>query len=394
MRHARFRWPALMMLSLPAGLSLSGFHASPASPTTTLITEPSAGITPWISAIHQARSGIDVNAYLLTDGAILKALKTAAAQQPVHVLLERYPYQDHAAAQAAATALDHTAITWRWAPARFSHPYTFDHAKYLITNPGTPHALALFGSPNLTASAFDGANAEVALETTQPTLTRALTAVFHADWTHTPAGPGPRTALVLSPGSEPTLLRLLATPGPIALATEELGDVPAVYTAIRTHQGTVRLLVPATLSASNRARAAALAHAGIQVRAIAQPYLHAKLILTTHQTFVGSQNWSEPSLDANREVGLITANPTLHRHATAIFTQWWHQATPWGQPLPSVRRYPYLPDGWNPAQVRQAWGPPTRITHTTYAGHPETVWVYPAGRVDFSHYRVTDVQRS
>lgn len=63
----------------------------------------------------------------------------------------------------------------RRAPARFEGTYAFDHAKYLVINPGTPHALAIVGSANETYCAFAGDNAEDDIETT------ALREVFHAD---------------------------------------------------------------------------------------------------------------------------------------------------------------------------------------------------------------------
>lgn len=64
------------------------------------------------------------------------------------------------------------------------------------------------------------------------------------------------------------------------------------------------------------------------MRTVQTPYVHAKLIVTAHQTFVGSQNFSAWSLNANREVGLIPAASAVNRHALAWFNAEWTKATP------------------------------------------------------------------
>ena len=378
---------------------LVGFRPVSPAPSVQLITEPQAGITPWLTAIQHARTGVDVNWYLLTDAPLIQALRADAARGvPVRVIIDGHPYDDATAVAHTEAAFHGSRVHLRLAPARFEQAYTFDHAKYLIINPGTDQAQALLGSPNGTASAFDGTNAEVAIDTTQPAVTTALTTVFHADWTDQRAGLSPRRTLVLSPGAQTRLVTLLRTPGPLAITTEELGDAAALYRAIQAHHAQARVLVPATLSSADRAQATALAHAGVQVRTLTTPYVHAKLIVTATATFVGSQNFSESSLNANREVGLITPQPTIHRQALAWFNHLWQHATPWSSTpastAPSQSAYPYLPDGDTPAQVRAAWGPPRQITHDTYQGQPQVVWMYPGGRVYFSQDRVVDVQRS
>jgi len=377
---------------------LVGFRPTPSPPSLQFLTEPQAGIQPWLQAIQHAQATIDVNEYLLTDATLITALRAAAARGlRVNVLIDGHPYHDSTAVSATEAAFRGSAVHLRVTPARFEGPYAFDHAKYWIINADTPHALAVFGSPNGTASAFDGTNAEDAIETTQPALTHALTTVFRADWTGHRAGRSPRKTLVISPGSLSDLLALLHTPGPMAVTTEELGDAPVLYRALMAHGHQARILVPTSLSSEDRSYAAQLVRSGVQVRTLSAPYVHAKLIVSAHATFVGSQNFSKVSLNDNREVGLITTNPLIHTQALAWFNGLWHDAAPWTSTAPRPKTgtryaYPYLPNGDTPAQVRTAWGPPTRITHDTYEGQAQTVWIYPAGQVDFYHDRVVDVQ--
>ena len=315
------------------GTSVPPSPASPTSPAPwSWISEPQAGYGPWQNALQHAQTGVDVNQYLLTDGRYAHQLIALAAQGiPVQVLLAANPYHDTTAVATERAFFAGTRVQLHWAPDRFTQAYAFDHAKYLVVNPDTPHALAIVGSPNGTWSAFGGGNAEDALETTQPAITTALTKVFRADWTDTPAGSAPRQALVLSPGAQPSFLTLLAGTGPVAVTAEELGDVPTLYAALAAHGAQGRLLIPTEALHSMEAQqnATLLVHAGVQIRTLTTPYLHAKLIVTVHHTWVGSQNWSESSMQNNREVGLITPNAAIHQAALAWFNGLWHRAKPW-----------------------------------------------------------------
>lgn len=386
--------------------------------TLTLITEPQAGIGPWLNAMNHARSVIDVNEYLLTDYQFLSALRSAAARGvQVDVIVDGHPYDDASAPSVAVAGLAGSGVHLKMAPARFEGQYAFDHAKYLIVDPGQPDQVALFGSPNATQSAFDGANAEDAFVTSNPSTIAALVTVFHADWSGTAAGATPRSALVLSPGSGSTIAGLLGQTGPVAVMAEELGDAPSCYQALLAHGSAARVLIPADPSWEATGYANELVRSGVQVRTLASPYVHAKLIVTPHVTFVGSENFSVVSFDDNREVGMVTSNPTVRAQALAWFDALWNEAAIWSAsggasptPVPtsptpassappnsgsgSQQSYPYLNDGDTEAEVTQLWGPPTSTTTASYDGYPEVVWIYPAGRVYFEGGTVSYVQRT
>ena len=70
----------------------------------------------------------------------------------------------------------------------------------------------------------------------------------------------------------------------------------------------VRLIVsPGLDNAEDRA---ALAAAGVEIRLVSVLYVHAKLVIADgERAFVGSQNFSATSLDLNRELGIIVADP-------------------------------------------------------------------------------------
>ncbi len=319
--------------TLPATAVAARPSPSYRAPTTamTLITEPQDGFVPWQQALAQAKTGVDVNEYLLTDRTYVHDLiRLAATGIPVHVILDGRPYEDSAAVSQEQAAFTGTKVQLHWAPARFEGAYAFDHAKYLVINPGTPHALAIFGSANGTYSAFAGFNAEDDIETTEPAITTALSEVFQADWTNHPAGSVPRQTLVLSPGSQFAFNTLLTTNKPVAVMTEELGSDSDAYHALETAGPLARVLLPYPTHETVHEQDVieSLLVKGVQVRFLRQPYVHAKLIVTAKQTFVGSQNLSFTSMKNNREVGLITGNPTVHAEALAWFNNLWAQAQP------------------------------------------------------------------
>jgi cardiolipin synthase len=297
---------------------------------TQLLTEPQAGIAPWSEAIADARATIDVNAYLLTSNQIIDGLRAAAARGVrVDIILAGNPYHDRSAPRATMQAFAGSRVQLRLAPSRFEHDFSFDHAKYLIIDEGLPDQVAILGSANDTASAFDGHNLEDAIETTAPRTVRALTEVFDADWTGRQVGSGPRAQLVLSPGSGPTIVSLLRQRGPVAVMAEELGDAPSCYQALAAHGSRARLLVPSDPSSEARRYLRQLVRAGVEVRMLAQPYVHAKLIVTASAVLIGSQNLSDVSLNDNREVGLIASSRALHHQVLAWFNAFWVRAVAW-----------------------------------------------------------------
>lgn len=391
----RFPFSATGFAGLAGGFGLLAapvvFATSSPPPTVHWVSEPAAGLSPWLQAIAQTPRGstIDWNAYLFTAHTLRDALTTAVHRGVrVRVLLDRAPYDvAPAAVQADANALRSAGLTVRWAPPRFTGRYRFDHAKYAVFGVGSAHSEALLGSPNATASAFDGGNAEDAVETTSPAIVHALTAVFHADWTRQPAGSVPRRVLMLSPGDTAPVIRQLSAPGLWRLAVEELDPPAGVLRVLARHarHHHLDLLVPNTLSAGNRAVADQLARLGAQVRYLATPYLHAKLWIGPRRVFVGSQNLSTVSLADNREVGLWSTAPALRAAALQTWTRWWQAATP----TPQTTHW----TGWDPLGASEAAvsahdGPPAYTYTDTYDGTRQTVWVYPPHHLYFAHGRL------
>ena len=116
-------------LSPGSGRVSPGSSGPPAvSSVAHVITEPQAGVSPWLQLMAQARTGIEVNAYLIDDPAILAALRQAGGRGvPITVLLAPNPY--HATSwvpseEAALRALPHCTV--KTAPARVVGSWAYD----------------------------------------------------------------------------------------------------------------------------------------------------------------------------------------------------------------------------------------------------------------------------
>ena len=76
-----------------------------------------------------------------------------------------------------------------------------------------------------------------------------------------------------------------------------------------------------------------LSAAGVQVRVFhgeTPIYIHAKVIVADGKdAFIGSENFSRSSLDANRELGLTVTDPAIISAARSTFTADFAGARPW-----------------------------------------------------------------
>jgi phosphatidylserine/phosphatidylglycerophosphate/cardiolipin synthase-like enzyme len=79
---------------------------------------------------------------------------------------------------------------------------------------------------------------------------------------------------------------------------------------------------------SNTEAAEALRALGAEVRFLSSPENHAKLIVADSAAFVGSENLSWTSLEANREVGLVVTSDATVAPLSGAFDEDWAAASP------------------------------------------------------------------
>lgn len=295
--------------------------------------EPAARALPVLHAIEGANRAVWVEVYILTDTSVIHALEEAANRGvDVRVLLETDPFGG-SATDAQKTLAELNAAGVRAQAADPAYHYT--HAKTMLVDGATAYIM----TSNLSYSGLGGSSAatnrEYGVIDTDPADVAALGAIFQADWNHTtPALDDPH--LVVSPiNARADLLSLIASAHTsLEVEDEEMVDAQSedalIAAARRGVQVEVVLPVPAA-GAAPSPDVARLVSGGVRVRWSIVLYMHAKLIVADHTlAFTGSENFSATSLDANREVGVLLANPTAVATLDASFASDWQQGEAYG----------------------------------------------------------------
>jgi len=168
---------------------------------------------------------------------------------------------------------------------------------------------------NLTKSALGGSsgatNREYAIIDTNADEVREAQTIFQADWDRqTPRLTDPN--LVVSPlNARPKLEQLLQSArSSLVLEEEEMDDADMEDQLIAAARRgvAVQVILPAAPADNPSANqdVPRLTRAGVQVRYSQVLFMHAKMILVDGtRAFVGSENFSATSLDANRELAWI-----------------------------------------------------------------------------------------
>ena len=299
--------PAPALLPQPAGAAVG----TPL-PVTGVFVEPEDGRAPLLDEIAAARRSIDLEIYLVSDGALLRALEDARRRGvAVRVILEEHPFGGGGGQPEIFARLEAAGIAVRWG----NPVFRFTHIKAMIVD----SAVAVIMNQNLTESAFS-ANRDFGVVTTQTDAVRTAAAIFAADWERG-AEPDP-SALVVSPTNARGQLLDLVKSARVSLDlyAEVLRDQEMLdaLTAAARRGVHVRLVV--SPSPDFAAERKALTAAGVEVRLVSDLYIHAKVIVADgERAFVGSQNLSATSLDQNRELGIIVTDPVNLARLTRTF---------------------------------------------------------------------------
>lgn len=264
-----------------------------------LFVMPEDGRGPLIEEIQAAQESITLEVYLLSDFDTIESL--AAAQRrgvQVRVMLEEHPYGGGEDPKDSFQRLQNAGIDVRW-----SNPvFRFSHIKAMTVD----ERVAIIMNMNLTRAAFTR-NREFNMISTRPEDVHETLAIFNADWVQTDiADPG---SLVVSPlNSRAELLALITSAqSTLDIYAEAISDREFIDAITLTAERGVRVrLIMSPADARTTAVQQALAEAGVEVRLLGTPYIHAKMFLVDgKQAFVGSENMTATSLDLNRELGLI-----------------------------------------------------------------------------------------
>ena len=290
-----------------------------------LYIEPQAGPAPIIQVIQAAKHVINAGVYYLSDRPILDALKAAHARGvDVHVIIEGKPYGIRPwMVRKEEKAIEATGATLHLAPYRFtSHGghYAFQHSKYICNG----HECEI-GTTNFDWSALGHKNREYLYVIRNTQVVNAATAVFNADWQNQRAPAYAHRVLVLSPGtSAAQIIGVIDQPGPVDIESEELGPYAPTLDAIAAKGARARVILPTSINANGKRDVAFLRSHGVQVRLMPKSplYMHAKMIVSNSEAFVGSENFSQTSLEVNREMGLLLGGRDIGELQTQFDRDW------------------------------------------------------------------------
>ncbi len=372
------RGRASVLSALLAGCCLAGplliasRSLAVSSSAVQVFVQPGAHATPILSLIRQARHSIRLEIYLLTDRTIIKELGRATQRGlDVRVLLEERPYGGDRSARLGSAALRLAGVPVRWAN---EGTFRFTHEKAMEID---GHVAGIFTS-NLTSSGIFR-NREFGVIDPNSTDASALATIFDGDWNRRrPHLSDPR--LVVSPYNSRSALTTLIDRArrSLDLYAEEIDDA-----SIESHLASaVRRQVRVRLITSKSSPGVdALRHAGVSVRLMAHPYVHAKAIVADGSgVFIGSENLSSTSLDQNREVGILLRDANAAAVVERTFAIDWGGSPIRTGPPPSPSRGLHVRVTAHPRSVTR--GRLLTITASTTAGAACRIRVtYPDGYV-------------
>jgi cardiolipin synthase A/B len=324
-------------LSLAAAVAAAamGIAAVPATPASaasaayTLYTEPAEGFSPVYDLINGAKTSIDLTMYELEDTTAEKDL--AAAEERgvnVRVILDQREESENSAAYDYLKD-NGVNVVWSWSK------YYYTHEKSLVIDDTT----AMIMTANLT-SQYYSTSRDFLVTVTNAKDVAAIVTVFNADYAHESVTPGDGANLVWSPtDSQTKLLALInGATSSLRLYANEMDDTAVENALISAAKRKVDVEVCGENEDGEYDSAyTTLADAGVHITYYSNPdgfYIHAKMILADYGTsdakvFIGSENFSNTSLNENRELGLIISNHTIMSSINSTFATDFENGTPW-----------------------------------------------------------------
>jgi phosphatidylserine/phosphatidylglycerophosphate/cardiolipin synthase-like enzyme len=281
-----------------------------------------------IDKITAAKQRVFMKMYLLTDWRIIDAMVAAEKHgADVRAMIEENPFGGGSTARQADDRLKKAGIRMK-----FTNPtFRFTHEKsFVIDNQG------VILTANMTKSAFSR-NREFGAITSDPADVAEMVASFNADWNRTEFNPTSAN-LVWSPiNSRERINHVInsarQTLTVYAEVTQDDEQVGLLADAAKRGVN-VRLIVSPSKSSNeddtsgNEPDLNKLQKGRVKVRYVKSPYIHAKMFVADNTlAFIGSVNISSTSLDFNRELGILLADPNAIQRLNAAFEKDWNKGT-------------------------------------------------------------------
>jgi cardiolipin synthase A/B len=338
-RHPRHRTSAISLAAAVAAAAMgiatapatpAGASATPSAPAAyTLFTEPKQGFSPVYDLINGAKTSIDLTMYELEDTTAEKDLVAAEKRGvDVRVILDqREEYYNSAAYDYLKNNGVH--VVWSWSK------YYYTHEKCMVIDGTT----AMIMTANLTSQYYSTSRDFLVTDTNAEDVA-AIVKVFNADYAHEAVTPSVGADLVWSPtDSQEKLLALInGATSSLRLYANEMDDTAVENALISAAKRRVDVQVCGENEDGEYDSAyTTLAHAGVHITYYSNPdgfYIHAKMIEADYgksdaKVFIGSENFSNTSLNENRELGLIISNQAIMSSIASTFASDFKNGTPW-----------------------------------------------------------------
>jgi phosphatidylserine/phosphatidylglycerophosphate/cardiolipin synthase-like enzyme len=320
----------LLAVPMAAGLIAAGavattVPAAQAAPAAsyTLAVLPDQGESAIYDFINTAKTSIDVTMYELRDTTVTSDLvNKEKAGVKVRVILDGKQTSVNSAAYSALQA-GGVAVTYS------SSAFTYTHQK-TITVDG---AESYISTGNLDTKYYSTSRDYGVFDTDSNDVS-AVEQVFNADFAKTSITPSDGDDLVWSPTDSQTQLASLINGAQKTLDVEqeEFGDPTLVGDVVAAaKRGVTVRVVAEDESGSYDSELNEVTSAGGKVTTYSSStgyYIHAKAIVVDGaKAFLGSENFSDNSLNHNRELGLITSDSGVLSGVEQAFTADFNQTS-------------------------------------------------------------------
>ncbi|HEX3956286.1 MAG TPA: putative Ig domain-containing protein [Trebonia sp.] len=289
-----------------AGCLVATIPARAAS-SLSLVILPDQGENAIYNFVNSATSSVNVTIYELKDTTLENDLVAKEkAGVTVRVILDQAQKSYDQAAYNTLTA-GGVGVVWS------STAFTYTHQKTISVNNDESY----ISTGNFDTTYYATSRDYGVLDTNAADVS-AITAVFNADYAHTSITPSDGTDLVWSPTDSQTKLAALINGATKTLDVEqeEFSDTTLVNDLVSAARRGVAVRVVLETPSSYSSEVSEVENAGGQVTGYTSStgfYIHAKTIIADYGTssakaFMGSENFSDNSLNDNRELGLITTD--------------------------------------------------------------------------------------
>ncbi|MER5639807.1 phospholipase D-like domain-containing protein [Kitasatospora sp. NPDC002227] len=311
-----------------AALAVTATTAQAATGTYSLLVFPDQSHNAVVSFINTAATSVDITMYELRDTSVTSAL---VAKQKAGVKVRVILDGQHTSVNGTAfNTLRSGGVGVTYSSSAFVYTHqktvTVDSAKSLVM---TGNLDSTYYANDRDYGVFDTDSADVA----------AIERVFAADYAKTAVTPTDGDNLVWSPTDSQSRLLALINGAQHSLDLEQLefGDTALVNAIVAAEQRGVAVRVVGMDPSSYGSYFDEVVNAGGSVVTYSSSgglYVHAKVIVadygtTTAKVFAGSENFSDNSLNHNRELGLIVSDSGVLSGIESTFATDFANGTPY-----------------------------------------------------------------